>query len=195
MFKMLSGNDTVQGEEKFKKMFFFVNHAKQIYSCNQIPETHDDTDAFMRRWIIVNFPNKFVGVECDLNKLAKLTAPHELSGLLNKAVESLRNLLQRGQFCTNETTEEVRLNYIRQSNSAKAFIEETLNSSTAHEDFIDESTVYREYIAFCNTNRLTSMTKRILTINMQQYMPQAKQTTQQVNSQVVHVWRYVKFKN
>jgi putative DNA primase/helicase len=195
IFKMLSGNDTVQAEEKFKKMFFFVNKAKQFYSCNQIPETHDDTDAFMRRWNIIPFPNKFVGTACDPNILVKLTSPQELSGLLNKAIEVLPNLLQRGHFATNETTEQVRLNYIRQSNSAKAFIEESLEPSTNHEDFIECDALYREYIAFCKTNQLTSMAKRRLTENMQQYMPTAKHTTQQVNGHVVHVWRYVKLKS
>jgi putative DNA primase/helicase len=148
----------------------------------------------MRRWNIIPFPNKFIGTQCDQNILEKLTTPQELSGLLNKAIEALRGLLQRGHFATNETTEQIRLNYIRQSNSAKAFIEESVEPSTNHEDFIECDALYREYISFCKTNQLTSMAKRRLTENMQQYMPAAKQTTQQVDGHVVHVWRYVKLK-
>ena len=55
MFKMLTGNDTVSGEHKFKDRFDFRSYAKLIFSCNKIPETKDKSIAYFRRWIIINF--------------------------------------------------------------------------------------------------------------------------------------------
>jgi len=59
IFKMLTGGDLIEAEKKFKDSFKFVNYAKLLFSCNKLPSTFDDTEAFFRRWIILTFPNKF----------------------------------------------------------------------------------------------------------------------------------------
>ena len=61
-FKMLTGGDIITAEKKFKNPFKFYNYAKLIFSCNRLPVTYDDTTAFFRRWVIINFPNTFDGV-------------------------------------------------------------------------------------------------------------------------------------
>lgn len=61
ILKKLMGNDLHTGEEKFKPPFKFVNFAKLIFSCNKIPETEDQTDAFFRRLIIINLTTQFFG--------------------------------------------------------------------------------------------------------------------------------------
>src|SRR4051812_14671462 len=53
--KKLTGGDELAVEEKYKKAFSFTNYAKLIFSCNTIPKTDDETDAFFRRLIIINF--------------------------------------------------------------------------------------------------------------------------------------------
>ncbi|MGA2628385.1 MAG: phage/plasmid primase, P4 family [Candidatus Bathyarchaeia archaeon] len=154
MFKTTTGGDRVQGEKKFKNPFWFYNYAKQIYSCNQIPSTPDDTDAYYRRWNIVEFPTKFQGENCDPNILDKLTTPEELSGLLNKTLEVLPALLKRGAFSSDETIEQIRDKYILKSNSAKAFIEARLQASVNHTDQIFKEELYREYVYFCGERKL-----------------------------------------
>ncbi len=57
-FKALTGGDQISAEMKFKqKRITFTNTTKFAFSCNKIPENKgDDSDAFWRRWIIVNLP-------------------------------------------------------------------------------------------------------------------------------------------
>lgn len=191
MFKMLSGNDTIMGEEKFKPLFSFKNYAKQIYSCNKVPETHDDTIAFFRRWNIIMCPNRFM--PGDPNILAKIATPQELSGLLNYALQGLHDLLEKGEFCKNETTEQIRAQYIQQSNSAKAFIEENLEESLNHTDYIPEAKLYSQYIQYCADKKLLSMKKKDFTTNLKQYMPTVKQTRERVNKEATDVYQYVKY--
>jgi len=57
--KMLSGGDVVPGEYKGKGIFHFVNTAKIIIATNALPETTDKTEGFYRRWMIIDFCNKF----------------------------------------------------------------------------------------------------------------------------------------
>jgi len=192
MFKMLTGGDTVAAEQKFKDIFSYVNFAKLAFSTNKIPETHDDTIAFFRRWIIVTCNNCFPPEKADPNILEKTATPQELAGLLNWALKGLKKLLDKGDFSISKTFEELRSQYIAASNSAKAFIEECLEYNQSHETKIPEEELYRTYIHYCRGNNLPTMRKANFTQNMHQYLPEAKQTNARINGKTVHVWQHVK---
>jgi len=193
-FKMLTGNDTIEGEEKFKQPFSFKNHAKLFFSANKVPETIDDTTAFFRRWILIACNNVFIGEKCNPNILKEISTSEEMSGLLNFALQGLERLLKNNKFSTSENIEELRTQYIRKSNSAKAFIEEQLIYEPDPKAFIIATELYEKYILFCRANNLPSMQKRFLTQNMQQHLPQAKYTTQRVDpkKKLAKVWQFVK---
>ncbi len=193
MFKMLTGNDAVTVEEKFKHPFTFTNHAKMIFSTNKVPETPDDTIAFFRRWIILACNNTFTGKKCDPNIIGKLTTPQELSGFLNYALDGLKRLIENGDFSDAASLEELRSLYIRKNNSAKAYIEEKLEYDTDTNATIIGSELYQKYVLFCEAEKLPSMPKRNFTINMQQHLPQAKQTMRRIDGKQTHVWANVRF--
>lgn len=65
VFKAVTGGDPISAERKFQNPFSFTNYAKLIFSANKLPATIDDTDAFFRRWLIVEFLNKFEGDKAD----------------------------------------------------------------------------------------------------------------------------------
>jgi putative DNA primase/helicase len=190
-FKMLTGNDPMSVEYKFKSPFSMTNIAKLIFSCNQVPETKDDTDAYYRRWQIIPCNNVFIGEKCDTHILDKLTTPEELSGLLNWALEGLKRLLDNARFSVNEDFEQQRRQYIRKSNSSKAFIEECLTHEPDTSAIIAEAELYQKYIAFCNDNGLPTSKKAALTKNIHQYLPQAKQTTERIDGKVTHAWQHI----
>ena len=129
----------------------------------------------------------------DPNILAKIATPQELSGLLNYALQGLHNLLEKTEFCNNETTEQIRTQYIRQSNSAKAFIEENLEESLNCTDYIPEAELYSQYIQYCTDEKLLSMKKKDFTTNLKQYMPTVKQTKERIRKQVTDVYQYIKY--
>jgi len=191
MFKMLVGGDTVNAQKKFQHPFNFKNHAKLIFSANQIPETQDDTLAFFRRWLIIECNNIFIGENCNPNILREIATPEGLSGLLNFALEGLARLLKNGGFSTTETMAELRNQYIRRSNSAKAFVEECLEFSSDANKYVTTDKMYANYIEFCQNNKLRSMTKRILTLNMQQYQPHITKTQRRIRKKRVWVWQNV----
>ena len=57
--KALTGKDLVSIEYKNKGAFDAVNYAKIVIATNSLPETHDKTDGFYRRWVIIDFKNRF----------------------------------------------------------------------------------------------------------------------------------------
>ena len=56
IIKKLSGDDCIKAEYKGGEVFFFWNHAKMMFSCNELPKVLDDkTNGFYRRLLIVRF--------------------------------------------------------------------------------------------------------------------------------------------
>jgi putative DNA primase/helicase len=190
--KMLTGNDTVTAEEKFKQPFSFKNPAKLFFSTNKIPETTDDTPAFFRRWVLIVCNNVFVGEKCNPHIIEEITTKEEMSGLLNWSLEGLDRLLKNGRFSTTENLEDIRNEYIRKSNSAKAYIEENLVYENDPAAIIPANELYSNYVIYCQKQELPSMPKRSFTQNMEQWLPQAKNTTARINNKVIRVWQFVK---
>jgi putative DNA primase/helicase len=96
IIKKLTGNDLHTGEFKYKKPFPFRNYAKLIFSCNKIPETEDNTDAFFRRILIINFTQQLFGEKDDPDLIDKLCTEEEFSGLLYELLCRLPRILDEG---------------------------------------------------------------------------------------------------
>ncbi len=153
IFKMLTGGDSINAERKFQNSFDFYNHAKLIFSANQLPEVRgEDSLAFWRRWIIVRFPNQFLGDKADKHILRKLTAESELSGFLNLALASLQELRGRGEFSGAKDPEETAQQYSKSASPIVAFVTDCCTLEA--EAWTSKDAVYGAYKEFCD---LTSM--------------------------------------
>jgi len=148
IFKMLTGEDPIGAERKFKDGFVFDNYAKLIFSCNQIPPAFDETYAFYRRWVIINFPNVFEGDRADKHLLKKLTTKEELSGLFNFAIEGLRRLLEQGDFTLRMSVEETKELYQRMSDPVASFAMDKLEADTA--GYVERDKLYQAYVEYCD---------------------------------------------
>jgi len=195
-FKRLTGGDTVRGERKYQSSFKFKNYAKLIYSANELPNTDDDTDAFFRRWVIIDFPYKFTGVEGDGNKminpdiLDEICTDDEFSGLLNWALDGLKRVLDNNGFTETKTTQEIKEKWLMKSDSLKAFcelfVERDPDSCITKEKFFE---VYRNYcyranLRFKNRMKIGHQLPDILSV-----LPERRT----LNGSRERVWRGVKF--
>ncbi len=193
-FKMLAGEDLVPAEKKFQNQFFFLNYAKMIFSCNQIPKSPDDSDAFFRRWVIIIFPNQFLDGKADKRLIQKLTTPEELSGLLNFALGGLRRLLQHGEFSYSKSINDIREVYIRQSDSVGAFIMDCVEIKP--EDYIEKKKLYTAYADYCRNKNYPIVPENTFhrdlqaNIRVEDYRPNLDIDGKK---QRVQCWRGVKF--
>lgn len=151
IFKMLTGQDLIPGEKKFRDKFFFTNYSKQIFSANQVPKSPEDSDAFFRRWLIINFPNQFLNSKAKKGILRELTTKEELSGFLNFAIEGLKRLLKNQDFSYTESIEKIRDRYIRLSDSAGAFIMDCIEISP--DSYIEKKELFTAYCDYCRNNK------------------------------------------
>ncbi|PTD94162.1 hypothetical protein C9439_03705 [archaeon SCG-AAA382B04] len=129
-FKMATGQDSMAGETKnVQKKLHFTNHAKLIYSANQLPhiKTKNATYAFFRRWIPIDFPYKFTddpndgNPQKDPDKLDKITTQEQLDKLLTWSIKGLKRFMDNGKFSTSTTTEDIEDRWLMQTSSIFAF--------------------------------------------------------------------------
>lgn len=137
VFKMATGGDKLTHERKFRDSFEFYNYAKLIFAINEVPQVKDETTAFYRRWIPIEFDRIFMGKECDVNILDKLSTPTELAILLNWAIAGLHRLLDNNSFSDTWGTDMVRGWWNRQTERIYLFLVE-------HYDFDQEESVLKE---------------------------------------------------
>lgn len=125
IFKSIVGEDTLTAERKFEGAFTFKPYARLVFSANSHPRTRDTGDAYYRRWIVLPFPNVIPEEKRDQHLIKKLTEPRELSGLLNKALAALPQVLERGITETQSMKDE--LEELRLTNQpVLGFLGETL---------------------------------------------------------------------
>jgi P4 family phage/plasmid primase-like protien len=98
VFKAITGGDAMHGEYKYKASFEFRPFCRLIFSANHVPRSSDASHAFFRRWVVVPFDRTFEPDEQIPRETldATLSTPHELSGVLNKALEVLPRVRFQG---------------------------------------------------------------------------------------------------
>jgi len=168
-FKMLTGEDLIHAEKKFRDSFTFENYAKLLFSANKVPDVYEDTRAFFRRWDIIVFPNVFTGDKKDEKILDKLTSEEELSGLLNLALEALKGLLKRGDFSYSKTVEEIRDDYRRKSSPIYAFVTDLLETDS--DAFIEKQVLFNLFGFYCRVHNLPSVTSHTFFKNLPRFIP------------------------
>ena len=163
-FKALTGNDQISAEIKFKqKHITFTNTAKFAFSCNKIPENKgDDSDAFWRRWIIVQFTQTFDeekgNVKHDIlenlfnYEYGKDDKESEFEALLAHAILGLKRLLKNGKFSSDnliviDGKEKVRDAWTR-NDTVRGFSEECIMQG----EYIPKSKVFDAYITYQKEN-------------------------------------------
>jgi P4 family phage/plasmid primase-like protien len=193
LFKALVTGEMISGEKKFMGRFDFVPYSKLAFSCNEMPQTPDNTDAFFRRWVILPFPIQFLpdNPKTDPNLEGKLTTPEELSGILNWALQGLARLLQQGKFSISETVEETRDRYTLLSNSEKAFAERALIVATGKE--ITKEATYLAYIRFCQEHGLPTISKNAFSMELPRYIACMESLTR-IHGKATRVWRDIQLK-
>jgi len=166
-FKLITGKDQISARRKYLNRIKTTIYAKQIFSANELPVTYDLTSAFFDRWIIIDFPFKFISKEeydqvtdksnikiKDNLIIEKLITQDELSGLLNWALIGLKRLLDNGNFSDSESTEAIRKRWVRRSGSFNAFCQDYLEEKW--DGKISKDEMRKAYSHYCREHRLNS---------------------------------------
>ena len=121
--KAISERKLLTGERKFKDTFEFVCVALPILLCNNFPSLADLSHGMLRRAYVVPFDRTFTDKDRDPHLFSHIWA-HEMSGVLNRALEGLRRLRKQGRFKLPVDCERAYVEWLAAANPLFAFIEE-----------------------------------------------------------------------
>ena len=147
MLKKLSGGDLIGMEFKNKDHFESKNYAKILISTNNLPPTTDKTLGFYRRWLIIDFPNRFSEKKDILQDIPK----EEYQSLALKCIILLKDLLEKREFHNEGTIEDRIERYEAKSNFLEQFLQEFTDDDP--NGFITKSDFYKKFIAWSKENR------------------------------------------
>ena len=184
LFKSLVGDDALTADRKFKEAIGFFNYAKILNACNELPKAYTYDLAFFNRWILTTFPNQFkVKKEYDLcseeekkkdkiflanpNILDDLIDIGEMTGLLNWALEGLQRLLEKGEFSYNKTAEEIKIEWLRESNSFEAFFIDSMEETDNYDFFESKEEIKNEYKKYCKKHKLKIESDKVIKHNLE----------------------------
>ncbi len=192
MFKAISTGDPITVERKFGDPFSFEPYCKQIYSCNQLPNTRDHSHGFYRRLLIIPFPNRFEDAKRDEELINKLTTADQLSGLLNRSLDGLDQLKQQRGFRQTTSTAQALLDYQLQSDSCSQFIR--THCRIQEESMIEKDVIYQKYQQFCLENDLEAESRQVLNRTIEQiFSPSVLQKRQKTGNSSLRVWSNLTF--
>lgn len=159
IFKQLVCGEPTTGSLKHKDIITFSPTCKFIFSVNDALKTTDVSDAYFRRYIVIDFPMKFV-TRVPMASNERLADPTlkeklfaELSGIFNFAVEGLKRLQKNKGFTTTEEQEKNIKALKELNNPLLVFVEEELKSMPEGKWWQKED-IWKKYTTWCDDNRL-----------------------------------------
>jgi len=179
-FKGLTGRDTITAQRKFLRDLIFVNYAKMVFACNELPRVYDGSLAFWGRWILLEYPYTFVDQETydalgenkgkfklmDVDIINKITTHNEMSGFLNKALDGLDNLLKNKRFSYTVGTKEVKDKWIRKSDSFLAFCMDNVEEDYSSK--VSKQKIRNLYSKYCKSHKLKGCSDKAIKITLQE---------------------------
>lgn len=158
-FKMLTGGSSVEAERKFGNRFSFVNTAKFYFSANRMPEVSEDTVAFYRRFLFIEFTNTINNPRDQKEVLAEIMSEEQKSGLFNLLLTFvLPRLLRQNDFTCARSVEAVADQYQKHSNTAKLFLDKKLEY--APDGVIRKEDLWNAYQQFCSEKGLVLVSQK-----------------------------------
>jgi len=144
--KKLCGGDIIGFEFKNKNPFDAVNYAKLLISTNGLPQTTDKTEGFYRRWVLIDFPNKFSEKRDILSEIPE----EEYGALCGQCIEIAKRIWVEREFTNEGTIQERMEKYEAHSNPLNKFLKEHCQEDSDSHIFKYEFREQFEY--FCKDN-------------------------------------------
>lgn len=207
MFKQLTGRDLISANRKYLSVIEFANYAKLVFACNDLPRVYDYSDGFWERWVLLEFPFKFVEQDVydsateeerkmwkikDPQIIDKITTPEEMSGFLNMALLGLKRLLKNKKFSYTKGTAEVKNRWIRKADSFMAFCMDCIEED--YDSTVSKKLIRKTYKDYCKLHGVKGVSDMSIKATLQENYGVGEEYVGPVGNQVTS-WTGIKLKN
>lgn len=156
VFKKMVSGEPVDARSPHERPTIIRDYGKFIFNANQLPSI-ENTDAFFRRPLILNFSQKISDEEKDIS-LADKIVENELSGVLNLIINGLQRLVTQRDFSKSQVVDGELKRYRKESDNVAMFIEEE-NWEKSVDSRIKLMDLYDNFKQYCLDNGVKSCSK------------------------------------
>lgn len=156
-FKALVSSEPVQARNLYGRSFNLYNTARFIINTNILPKETEQTDAYFRRWLILNFDVTIPEEKRDPDLSKKIIAS-DLPGIFNWILAGLERITKNKRFTYCEKSENHLVEFRRQSDNVALFVEDQVFVKSEI-DKIAIGELLRRYRTFCKEDGYFSLGK------------------------------------
>lgn len=168
LMKQVISGDVTDARKLYQDSFSFRPTCGHLFSANAIPATNDYSTGFQRRWIILDFPNSFLGsgVRRTTPELLEIFR-RERPGIVRWALEGVQSLMAFREYVIPESSATAVRRWRMSNDQVACFMEEML-------DVEGESwgpntrEIYREYEKWARESGHAPMAQRTLSERLAQ---------------------------
>jgi len=151
IIKMIISGDPLTVDRKNQAPFKMNTFAKLLFSANRFPRINDESLAFFRRFIIIEWLESFAD-KPDVGLKKSLIEENEISGFFNELIEIAKSLQLRGGFKYPPNLDELRKKWEEYAEPLQKYCNDELVYAAEYE--IEKELLFNEYIKFCKLNKV-----------------------------------------
>lgn len=141
-FKQVVDGSKMTGRHVCERPFDFYSKCAQVFACNTLPGTSDQTHGYWRRFMVLMFERQFADHEQNPALPEELAA--ELPGITAWAVEGAVRLLRRGRYAVPPSSDAALGEWRRSADPVSMFVEGCCEKALYH-DRTTPTELYRSY--------------------------------------------------
>ena len=160
LLKLITGEDMIQVESKFKDPIMIRPFVKLLVLANHYPKTEDTSNGFLRRCLFIPFNKRFVDTDVEPNGNeaykdkdlgSKLDA--EVDGIFMWALKGYQRLKsQNYELTTSKECEKVLKDFMIYNNPIKEFIIDRLGIDEGNREL--KSDIFAAFQEWCKKNNV-----------------------------------------
>jgi putative DNA primase/helicase len=158
--KIVSG-EPVDARLPYGKPFILRKSPRLAFSCNELPQDVEHSDAFFRRLLIIPFTERIHPME-RVPGLAKEIIESELSGVINWILVGLRRFIAQRGFTTNQAADAAVKEYRLDSDSVALFIQQSPYAPSDNGELMKLTDLHAMYRDFCKDNIYRPVSSRTM---------------------------------
>jgi P4 family phage/plasmid primase-like protien len=161
-FKVITGEDTITIERKYRDPFTWRPYIKHIFSANVPPPVSQADDAWWRRWLVIEFYGDFKERIPEFEKTLK----NEIPKAVAIGIAAFHKVLLRRRFSYEDTLEDAKFKWLSRVDSVFAFMEWAKNTGVLKPNQsmrIPIDKLYNIYTRYCDYQDRDPVEQRVFT--------------------------------
>lgn len=146
-FKSVVAGDRLTAERKFGDPFTLSPECGNLFACNELVGTRDQSKGFWRRFIVLPCMRQFEAHEV-VHDLHRVIIAHELPGIAAWAIEGAARLQRQGGYTQPESVRQAKNDWQRDSDQVRQWVEDTCDVLPKGSPVVQESPIDALYACY-----------------------------------------------